>query len=116
MNNNILKIQNDLFFLFQKKNVPENRHEKRRELPDYYLKKDGIRVTEPRTGHCREKIFEREKVTERRIIERNEIIRNTRNWKNWRERRYGTADGTLPTEYVKSGKKIEERGQWEESL
>ena len=33
MNNNILKIQNDLFFLSQKKNVPENRHEKRRELP-----------------------------------------------------------------------------------
>ena len=36
MNNNILKIQNDFFF-FPKKNVPKNRHEKRRELPDYYL-------------------------------------------------------------------------------
>ena len=33
-----LKIQNDLFFLSQKKNVPENRHEKWRELPNYYLK------------------------------------------------------------------------------
>ena len=31
MNNNILKIRNDLFFLSQKKNVPENRHEKRRD-------------------------------------------------------------------------------------
>ena len=31
MNHNILKIQNDLFFLSKKKNVPENRHEKWRE-------------------------------------------------------------------------------------
>ena len=39
MNNNILKIRNDLFFLSQKKkNVPENRHEKRRELLEYSLK------------------------------------------------------------------------------
>ena len=36
MNNEILKIQNDLFFLpKKKKNVPENRHEKRLELPNY---------------------------------------------------------------------------------
>ena len=65
------------------------------------FEKDGIRVTEPRTdertdgradgrtggrtGYCREKMFEREKVTERRSIGRNEIIRTTGNWKNWRE-------------------------------
>ena len=30
-------MQNDFFFL-SKKEVPENRHEKQRELPDYYLK------------------------------------------------------------------------------
>ena len=34
----VLKIQNDLFLLSQKKNIPESRHEKQRELPDYYLK------------------------------------------------------------------------------
>ena len=42
MNNNILKIQNDLFFLSQKKNISENRHEKWRELPDYYLKSRAV--------------------------------------------------------------------------
>ena len=34
--NDNIKNSNDLFFLSQEKNVPKNRHEKRRELPDYY--------------------------------------------------------------------------------
>ena len=49
MNNNILKIQNDLLFLSQKKNGPENRHEKPRELPDYYLKKTERGLKEKKT-------------------------------------------------------------------
>ena len=75
---------------------------------------DGIRVTEPRTEHCREKIFEREK--------NNRWKDNLEKWnkKNREleelERRYGTTVGTLPTEYVKSGKKIEKQGQREESV
>ena len=45
MNNNILKIQKDLFFLSQKKkNVPENRHEKRRDLPAVTLIDYGTEV------------------------------------------------------------------------
>ena len=61
--------------------------------------KDGIQVTEPRTGHCKEKIFERKKVTERRITEKNEIRRTTGNWENWKEtvRHHGR---TLQREYV----------------
>ena len=73
------------------------------------FEKDGIRITKPRTGHCRENIFERKKVTERRKWnKKSQVTGRIRVG----ERRYGTTDGTLPTEYVKNGKKTEERGEW----
>ena len=44
-----------------------------------------VRVMEPRTGHCKQNIFEQKRVTERRVIRRNEIRWTVWNWKNWRD-------------------------------